>query len=480
MAVSSEPIFPAHDAFTSFTRRDAANILFKYKWMILTMFFVTTFVAASCLYLLPPTFISEAKVLIKTEQQGKPSFLAGIASYQESDLTDPSNRKLETEMELIVSRSLVEETIRALGIKYSDIYHKPYVLLANALTPVFDAIQRFFGFKSPKEKGMGTLTREFMKSMSVSPVMSKSSDTKSNIIEIKLKATNPLIASHALNYLLHAYAAFDARLDQKTGQDVLVILQKEINQSLLDLKEKQRNLQRFLTRTGWRPVQGDASSLPESIPSSGLEQAGTGNDGGLAKPPAPDRLSNLIVPAQAIQGSSLSFMKRQLAWMKVRLAEWQGKYTGNSPRLQVLEASISELKKKIKHESKEFAAREIKGRALERDYRLVNERYMRLKKKYNQIILYLKLSPIQSETRVMINPASVPEQSEWKKSAIIGILSSVLGLMFGIGFAGYREYSDHRLTTATDIENHLGFNLLATIPVIDPESDIHTVLSPRE
>ena len=47
--------------------------------------------AGAALWFLPPTYVAEAKVLIKTEQEGGPAFYSGLAAYREGALR-PSPR----------------------------------------------------------------------------------------------------------------------------------------------------------------------------------------------------------------------------------------------------------------------------------------------------------------------------------------------------------------------------------------------------
>ena len=51
--------------------------------------------------------------------------------------------------------------------------------------------------------------------------------------------------------------------------------------------------------------------------------------------------------------------------------------------------------------------------------------------------------------------------------------------MLGLGVAGYREYSDHRLNTDEAIEAHLGLKALAVVALLD-EAELHAALNPGD
>ena len=95
---------PDSDAAASFTRRDAVRALFRHKWTVVTCFLVVTLTVIGGLLMLPPTYETEGKLLVRTDAQQDPSFFSDLAAMSPRFDRDPVNRRLETEMELIETR----------------------------------------------------------------------------------------------------------------------------------------------------------------------------------------------------------------------------------------------------------------------------------------------------------------------------------------------------------------------------------------
>jgi uncharacterized protein involved in exopolysaccharide biosynthesis len=470
--VKSESIIPENIYFDSFTKREVINVLFKYKVMIVMVFISVTVVVLLGLNSLPPTYISKAKVLISTELQGKPSYMSDISAYMESNLTDTSSRKLETEMQMMVSRSLVEEVIRSQSLEFSDLYHKPIAhfsrLIGGALKPVSTILKDLTasmesywnGFKtqlglavaekkekrkvSPEIKAFNKNVEAFTDSISISPTMSGRSETKSNILEVEFKAADPEVAQAALGQLLDDYKIMRSNIDKKVGSKVLEVIDSDLKTTFMEMGRIQTDLRRVMSASGYSTFHLD-----------------NGSDSRWAR-----------VNKQQMQNGSLGVLKTELAKMEVKLARLQPIYTDKSPSVSELKQSMSMIRKAIAKGAKAFAAKEMGGRALEREYKIVSDRYVQLKKKYDQITLFLKLNESQDETRTIVQLPTRPDSSEWRKTLIVSVFGSVLGLLLGLVMAGFKEYTDHRLTSQAGVRSHLGLDLLTTVPFIDVHNDL--------
>ena len=99
------------------TMRDLAAALYRQAGLVAVCVLVGT-AASLVLYANQPrVYTSTAKVWVQTEQQGSPSFLSGIAAYRETPYPDPVNRKIETEMELMLTRTNAQAVVDKLHIR---------------------------------------------------------------------------------------------------------------------------------------------------------------------------------------------------------------------------------------------------------------------------------------------------------------------------------------------------------------------------
>lgn len=469
-------LFDAPDAIERplFTGRDLMSLLFKHQLTILLCFVTVAALVAAGLWALPATYLSEAKLLVKTEQQGTPSFLSGIAAYRETRDADPPNRKMETEMEILGTRALAEEVVKELGLTYRDVYHAPYVYLMD---PIADLAERWlydwFGVaKDPDRYGFRDTVDEFRKSYTVQPLKSKSAETNSNLIRVTLRAVNPAVADKALNLLLQKYVRYSASLDRNAGRQAYEIVERNVREAAVLVAKTQEKLNRIMAVKGMsvRP----ASPLVEAAAKAarGARRTPVAYDEAPREPE--DRMalaaSRLVVPTEPeVKGAlgdenAIAMMKAKLASVELELSQAKLVYTDNTERVRLLEASAKDLRDKIRRESARSANDETQLIAVQRDMRIAEDIYLDLQRKARQIALYLALSPTQLDNRVVVESALPPDGSEWKKSVVVGIVGALAGLLLGLALAGMREYMDHRLQAPLEAERHLGMPVLGVVP----------------
>ena len=117
------------------TLRDVLTVLFRRKWLILGCFALVAGLAGAALYLLPPSYVSEAKVLVKTEQEGGPAFFSGLAGYRD-------RRVLRTTRLQLMSRAMGDHVYHPAG---------PHAQLRNAIMTAksqdewLDALEWLYG-----------------------------------------------------------------------------------------------------------------------------------------------------------------------------------------------------------------------------------------------------------------------------------------------------------------------------------------------
>lgn len=439
-----------------FTSRDVWRVIFKYQRLILATFLVVTAVVASILLYLPPVYVAEAKVLIQTEQQGKPSFFSGVAAYREQVESDPVNRKIETEMEMLSTRTLSEGVVRNLGLQYGAVYRPAYVHLLDPLSDAYDWIRGLFGVQAdPEKRGFNDTVKYFNKSFEVSPLKSKSSDTNSNLIQLKLKAPTAKVAQESLENLLADYLHYSVQLNQQAGEDAYKVISERMHGALQEVLAAQAKLREFMTR---RAVQTGAR--PALVMAAGNVPPGAEGEG-LRSP-----LSVVATPGDP---ETVRVLKSRLIDLELQLGELRRTFRDDAKNVVNLRHSIAELKSRIEQEIRTDAQNQATMLILERNLASAEGQYNEIKKKQEQIALFLKMNPQQTGNRVVTDVPLLPKSSEWKKSLFIGVLGSLAGLVLGLGLAGYREYVDHTLQSPFDVEQHLGIEMLGHV-VVEPDS----------
>lgn len=450
-----EPIFTGEEEqeqFGAFSRRDFARIVFKHKWVIVLCFVATTAAAAFCLWYLPPTYTTEAKVLIKTNEGSTPSFFGGIAPIREPPLADPVNRVMETEMELVEAVPLSERVVDDLHLTYYQVYHKPYKILLDPVVDAYDwVLTNWFGMPpDPEKRGRRDTVNAFVKSLTVMPIKSKSAETNSNIISIKLRSPDPHIAQKALEDLLKYYTTFDVSMNEEAARKAYEIVSADLKVAEDQVLAAREKLRQFVGRAGVRP-KSDGTAGAAATPA---------ND---ALPAGPGEPRSLITTPRDV--ASLDRLKARLIDARIELANAKQVFRGESnARVQSLENLVAELERQIQAEVAVSASDESQVDALERDVKAADARYLSLLNKLEEIKLYRQMNQQHVSNRVVIEPPVLPTSSDLRFRLIIGAAAVLASLVVGLGLSGLLEYTDHTLQSRAAVQKHLGLPLLATIP----------------
>lgn len=218
------PLFPPGEPRNAPPRsaRDLIAVLYREVGLIALCTFVGT-AASLVLYMRQPRiYTSSAKVWVQTEQQGSPSFLSGIAAYRETPYPDPVNRKIETEIELMLTRTNAQAVVEKYAIGDNQLVHggvgKPRGE-ANAASAAAMA-------RDSRSKTVDL----FLDGVSVEPMRSKTADTSSNVLEVKFECTDPALAPLALQSFLDNYLQLGAQQNRRLGETTSRLIEtKQLN-----------------------------------------------------------------------------------------------------------------------------------------------------------------------------------------------------------------------------------------------------------
>ncbi|AUZ84336.1 GumC family protein [Methylophaga nitratireducenticrescens] len=428
-----EPIFSSAEKEhqSSFSRRDLFNIVFKHKYVILITFLLVSILVWWGIFSLPPVYTSTGKVLIKTEQQGNPMFFSGVAAYQEQQQSDPVNRKMETEMQLVEARPIAEQVVEELQLGYWDVYHKPYVHLLRPVADFYDEIMlEKFGIPTdPEKRGFSDTVTELIKSISIAPVKSKSSETTSNIVQLELKAPSAELSTVVLQKIMEVYRDHDIRIKQEAAERAYSIVEAKTTDAYLDLIAAQENLEKLLSNQA-------NNSIKNTITTPG-------------------------------DTATIALLKEQLIEREKELTDASVIYKPGSERIANIQKAIRELKARISAESNQFAETDTRLITLEREVTSAETVYLELKKRMSQIELYMEMNERRLGNRIIVEPAIKPRESSWKKDIVLAVLGSFAGLVLGLGMAGFREYMDHTVNSKDQVNRLFGMDVLGTVDWID-------------
>jgi uncharacterized protein involved in exopolysaccharide biosynthesis len=103
-----------------------------------------------------------------------------------------------------------------------------------------------------------------------------------------------------------------------------------------------------------------------------------------------------------------------------------------------------------------------------RDRDLVKERFVDLSEKLGKAEIAQEMEGRkQGETLELLDPASLPTTPTEPKRPVIIMVGAALGLVLGIGIAGFREMKDTSLKNLKDVRAYTQMSILGSVPLLE-------------
>jgi uncharacterized protein involved in exopolysaccharide biosynthesis len=470
--------------FKQWSLRDILYVIFKRKYQILSVFAVIACTVIIGTFVIRPTYEAKAQILVKIGRENvyiPPNATNGqVINYNQDD-------QVNSEIELLKSRSLAEKVIKTIGPKniYKNMKYKNMVLI-------------------------------FQKSLSVEGI------NKSDVIEVGFKHKDPKTAALIVNTLANAYLdehllvhknpqsynffenqsqVLKTKLEQ--SERVLEMFKKQ--NSVTDLKEQQRlllkqiadlhaELNRTLsgvaeTRNRAFQIRMQLGKTPETIPQ------------GEEVDHNPYLISNMearlvelrlkekdLLNKYTHQSRFVKNVEEEIQIVQSKLAEQESKRYGKSrvglnstyQRLQE-ELFRNEAEGKALYAKKEIQTRqlsdfqnkledlnrmEVKLTQLEQSVRVNTQNYRLYLAKFEESRISDAMDNKKMANVTLMQPALTPLEPVSPKVSLNIVLALFLGGFGGLGLAFFADYIDDTLEKPEDVEKLLQLPLLASIPEI--------------
>ncbi len=431
--------------------RGLSWLFYNHYLTILIVWATLTTLAILALWTFPSSYVADAKLLVRTEQQGRPSLLSGVAAYKESQISDTSSRRLETEMELITSKPLIEKVVQRHDLTDDQMYHPP---LEFFVTPIVDFVNRhkWWGVRKPPEdrNALTKVASTLQKNIVVQPAKSRSGESSPNVIEVHVRTSDPLISAEALNELLSQYRQFALSLDQSDAEQAYRDIAAQSLKAEERLKLAQRRVEALLSATS----AVNTSTMGRSPRSASIDPAATA---------APSQGAGPLPETTAGQ------LRQRLTQLELELIEQEQIFTPKMASVITLKANISDVRAKLMRELEKSAREGNQLTTAQRELTLAENSYFELERKLTQIGVLLKLKPEEDSTRLVVEAAQAPSSSEWKKVVLLGVLCVIGAFLLGLLAAGTLELLDHRLRNEFEVGRYLGLPVLGSLDIIPSE-----------
>jgi uncharacterized protein involved in exopolysaccharide biosynthesis len=454
------PLFPvaASRADSEPNLRDLLRLLVKHGLLIVVCTALVTAAALVLYKMQQPVYTSTARVWVKTEQ-GSPSFLSGVTAYREPLYPDPVNRRIETEMELMLTRTSAASVVKGLNVRPEQLPTAPITPLVTSLVSLLPAPT------TPPEEASNKLVDGFLKSLSVAPLRSKTADTTSNILEVRFESTDAALAPRALGRVLDNYLGVAASQNRRQGEEAARLLNSEVAQSREELLALDAQILALASRGPSVRSESSASSADSTEGSSRRSRReAREREKREGRESRESRRSSTFAGAPVGNEQALAALKTQTVEMQAELDALRELYTDDAENVRALKRRLGAMQRRLAEGLTASVQAVSSLGTLERQRQLAQERYNEVQKKLDQINLYLRLNPADAESRVIVDTPSQPVKSEGKKAPLIALVGPVAGLLLGLLLAGLRELFDQRLQSRRDVAASLGLPVLGALP----------------
>jgi uncharacterized protein involved in exopolysaccharide biosynthesis len=465
------------------TLRDSFFIIFKHRVKIIIIFLTIVLTVTIGTFLVSPTYEAFSQILVKF---GRENIYTPTATGSQV-LIDTSSKedRINSEVEIIKGRNLIEKVITELGIK--NIY--PY-LNEKPLTS---------GSSSKKISSFEKAISLFQTKLEVEPI------TKSDIIEIKFQHGNPVIAAQVVNKLIDAYLEHHITVYKQSQNynffdDQVKLLEKK-------LKDSEDELEAFKYQNNISSLTEQKTVLLNQISNMELELAKTRSEISekIGKIQALNKY--LSEPSAKIELGqetdfnpySVSNIRGRIADLKLKEQELLTKYNEQSQLVANVRQEIEKANqlldkeeriyhdKAVKSVNDDLNALRSKGESqkqhlsqyqqelnriksvemrvneLERQTKLNEDSYLLYVKKTEESRISNAMDNQKIANISVVQPALPLFKPVKPKKALNIILSIILGAFSGLGTAFFIEYFSHTFNKKEDVEKRLGIPVLASI-----------------
>jgi uncharacterized protein involved in exopolysaccharide biosynthesis len=493
-----------------YTLRDFLTVVFKRKRLILAFFLTLVAIVAAGSFLSPKTYEVKASILVKKARAEVP--LTPTASSQ-LFINEVTEEELNSEMEILKSRRLIEDVVRSLNIEEEE----PKNALQSFMKSLGDLV------------GNSDLSFQDEMVLHLQKEIKVQTAGRSNVIEVSYRSTDREFAANAVNALTARYLEWRTEVFQ--SPQALSFFEEQMKNAEMQLAEAEERLEKSfedsaLTRLAGGVHGSDSLAAQKSLLLQQLgelenelaeadvrvresEETVTALQERFAKEPqrlpSSDRwkldptveeiergLVTLQLERDALvqdfqpDSRQVRDIDEQIRLARKRLAEAQER-AGSIDRTEInsvhqelkgellraeaeLEgartrhASLIGQVSKYRRDLRDLNQKGFVVDKLTREAKTAEEAYLLYKKKFEEARISAGMDQQKLVNVSIAQPAERPLTPVAPKTTLNLFLAVFLGLFGGLAAAFAAEYFDHSFTTGEDLVRHLGVPILASIP----------------
>ena len=469
--------------------RDYWQVLRKHKWRIAGCLLVAVGIATVLVLATTPIYTAKAKVLI--ERKGPQ--VVNIQQVLSESIESDEHNYYQTQYEMLRSRSLAAEVIRALGLEKNPVF-------ASASTGFVQQLWtdlRFPWNRSGAQTGatpgdlLGVDSRvidSYGQMLEIEPVK------RSRLVNIAVSTQDPALSAAIANAHVSAYIHQGMKLRSRANEEA----QKFLESKLAELKQRVQSSEEALNR--FRRGKGIISlvdkenivvdrlaDLNKRLTEAEADRIGLEAHARLIKQREYDSL-----PA-VINNPLIQNLKSQVITLEGQQANLAAQFRPGYPRLAQVQAQLEEAKHRLSQQIKNvveginsaYYASAAKENELRRqmdkqksdalalkdasvEYAILSREANTNTQLYDSVLDRMKEIGVAAEIPAsnisILDAAEIPRLASQPQKRLTLMIAAMIGLMGGLAWAFLKEFLDTTLHTPEDIERHLHLANLVVVP----------------
>ena len=233
------------------TMRDYLKVLFRQKWVVITVFVTVMATVAVGLMLKTPVYESSVKLLVSAQKQVEASYYTALTGSQ-------NNQAALTQSEIVKSNPVIERAVKALGLYQKPLdYEKRFCspLKAALVSLRVKSMNAKLKRLTPRQKEaflFRMAVEDLKKNIKVEPLR----DT--NMFTITVRDFSPVGAAVIANVVSRSYVIFD--LEQQLAE--LKLKYGEKHPAVIQLKD---NIEKMIKSLNGKPLPNVEAIGPASV-----------------------------------------------------------------------------------------------------------------------------------------------------------------------------------------------------------------------
>ena len=493
---------PPYTRMRSPTLRDVLSVLFRHRALIVLCFLIVSIGTGVAVFTTPRRYESRMKILVKRERVQM--VLTPEPGTQAGNIPDVTQEDINSEVELLKSRDLLEKVVVECGLDKPD-----------GRLGAMGWLKKTLGLKAASSLAIPLAVARLENDLDIQPI------PKSHLIDIGYKATDPRVAAHVLEKLTAAY--LEKHLSVHNPPGILDFFQQQtdqyrkklqsIEEQLAKFGEKEKivsiDLEKDLTLRSLNDFQArlhdneaSVASLDQRIDSLKAQLAATPDrvtaqvrtsDDPLLLQQLKTTLLNLElkrtelltmyepgyrtvqeVEAQIAQTrealareekkslrDETTDLNRTHLWLDEELARASAERATMKARSEAIQASIHDYQ----DGARKINETEIQYHDLAREAKSTEEKYLLYQQKEEEARISDALDRKRIVNAVVAESPTIPAFPVGPSRSLLLLLGVALASLTSIGMAFVADYKDLSIRTPHEDANNLGVPVLACLPL---------------